>query len=301
VDLQQLITFATVARTGTITHAATELHTVQSNVTARIRLLEADVGAPLFHRHARGVTMTNASERLLPYAVQIAQLARDARRALSSDGEPSGPLRIGSLESTAGYRLPPVLIAYGTAYPDVDVTLVTGTTRESIAAVLERRVEGALVAGPLAHPDLEVGPLLAEELVLVSSPAWPGLTSLTNGTTVTALVLRSGCSYRARLEALLGARGVTTARTQELGTIDGIVGCAAAGLGVSLLPRVVVQQAYQRGTVALHTMPREVAIVETLFIRRRDAFVSPALARFVEYCRAHFSLPISRDDCHHCF
>lgn len=287
-DLQQLITFATVARVGTITHAADELCTVQSNVTARIRLLEAEIGARLFDRHARGVTLTSAGERLLPYAARIAQLVDDARRALSSNGEPGGPLRVGSLESTAGYRLPPVLMAYGSAYPEVDVTLVTGTTRESIEAVLERRIEGALVAGPLAHPDLIAEPLLEEELVIVASPAWPGLDALAGGARVTSLVLRSGCSYRARLEALLGSRGIVTARTQELGTIDGIIGCAAAGLGISLLPRVVAQQAYHRGTVTLHTLPREDAIVETLFIRRRDGYVSPALARFVECCRAHF-------------
>ena len=166
--------FEAVARAGGITRAAAELNTVQSNVTARLRLLERELGTPLFFRHSRGVTLTPAGRELLPYAGKIGVLLAEARRALN-DATPQGALRIGSLETTAGLRLPPILAAYTTAHPQVDITLQTGTTAELIAAVLAYRLEGALVAGPVEHPELVEETIFEEELVLVTAPAWPGI------------------------------------------------------------------------------------------------------------------------------
>ena len=68
-DTADLKVFEAVARNGGMNRAAAELHTVQSNVTARIRALEAKLGCPLFERHSRGVALTQAGERLLPYAL----------------------------------------------------------------------------------------------------------------------------------------------------------------------------------------------------------------------------------------
>jgi LysR family transcriptional regulator, cell division regulator len=70
--------FEAVARLGSITAASDELHTVQSNVTARIRALENELGVVLFRRHSRGVVLTRAGERLLPYAMKIGHLLKDA-------------------------------------------------------------------------------------------------------------------------------------------------------------------------------------------------------------------------------
>src|SRR5262245_41985415 len=95
-DLTDLRTFAAVARCGGITRAASELNTVQSNVTNRIRALEAEIGGPLFERHARGMTLTDSGRRLLPYAQRLSALSREALSAARDDGIPKGPLAIGS-------------------------------------------------------------------------------------------------------------------------------------------------------------------------------------------------------------
>ena len=116
-DAAELRVFEAVARLGGMSRAAEELHTVQSNVTARIRLLEEELGQPLFRRHSRGVALTAAGQRLLPYALRVRQLLTEARRAVEDDGTPSGPLVIGSLETTAALRLAPLLSAYVAAYP----------------------------------------------------------------------------------------------------------------------------------------------------------------------------------------
>ncbi len=83
-DAGDLRVFEAVARLGGMNRAASELNTVQSNVTARIRQLEEQLGAALFQRHSRGVVLTPAGRRLLPYAAQVGRLLEDARRASPS-------------------------------------------------------------------------------------------------------------------------------------------------------------------------------------------------------------------------
>jgi LysR family transcriptional regulator, cell division regulator len=285
-DAADLRVFEAVARLGGMNRAAAELNTVQSNVTARIRLLEDELGTPLFHRHSRGVALTAAGRRLLPYAARAGRLLEEARRAATDDGVPKGPLAIGSLETTAGVRLPPILIAYTTAYPEVDLVLTTGTTAELVAAVIEHRLEGAFVCGPVDHPELTEEVIFREELVLVTAPGVSGFGEVASRPDLKIVVLRAGCSYRQRFEDVLARRGVVSLRRLELGTIDGIVGCIAAGLGVSLLPRSVVETARREGRVAVHALVPEESQVDTCFIRRRDVFVSSALEALIAQARS---------------
>jgi DNA-binding transcriptional LysR family regulator len=289
-DAGDLSVFAAVARAGGINRAAAALNTVQSNVTQRVRQLERDLGVTLFHRHSRGVTLTPAGAQLLPYAQRIGQLLGEARRAATNGAEPSGRLTIGSLETTAARRLPPILSAFASAYPKVDIVLETGTTAELIAKVAERRLEGAFVAGPVDDPALESEPIVEEELVFLTAPGAPPLGAFLRAAArgeiePKLLVLRAGCSYRRRLEQFLAARGVKEPRRLEFGTVDGIVGCVGAGIGVTMMPRAIVEAPLRRGRIAAHTLPPREARVTTVFAKRRDGFVSTALRRFLECAR----------------
>lgn len=284
-DAADLRIFEAVARLGGMNRAAGELGTVQSNVTQRIRQLEAELTVPLFERHPRGVALTSAGRRLLPYAARVAQLLTEARRAAADDGLPKGPLVIGSLETTAALRLAPVLAAFAASYPEVDLSLVTGTSAELVGQVLDRRLEGAFVCGPVHHPELAEETVFREELVLVTQRTSLGIEALLVARELKIVVLRAGCSYRQRLEEILARRGIVGLRLLEFGTIDGLLGCAAAGLGITLLPRGIVAGAWREGRVTVHALPKEEALVQTLFIRRRDAFVSSALAAFLGQAR----------------
>src|SRR5882672_11510280 len=90
-ELSDLVTFSTVARIGGITRAADELNTVQSNITHRVKALEAEIGTPLFERHSRGMTLTGAGRRSLPSAQRMAAPSHEAVLAARNDGEPKGP------------------------------------------------------------------------------------------------------------------------------------------------------------------------------------------------------------------
>ena len=278
-DVGDLKVFEAVARLGGMNRAAAELHTVQSNVTTRVRLLEEELGAALFERHSRGVALTAAGHRLLPYAVKLRHLLDEARRAFSDRGRPAGRLTVGSLETTAALRLSPVLSAYVARYPEVDLVLRTGTSCELVADVLEHRLEGAFVCGPVDHPELEEHAVFHEELAIVTAPGVPDLDAALGQSELKAVVLRAGCSYRQRLEDILARRGIVGVRLLEFGTVEAIFACVAAGIGISLLPCSLVAAGLAR--VAAHRLPPADANVDTVFIRRRDAFLSSALAAFL--------------------
>ena len=280
-DAADLKVFEAVARLGGMGRAAEALPTVPRNVPARIRRLEEELGTPLFRRHARGVEPTPAGHRLLPYALRAAQLLDDARRAALDDGTPQGPLVIGSLETTAALHLTPILTGFAAAHPLVDLTLRAGTTCELVDAVLSYQVEGAFVCGPVAHPGLDVEPAFVEELAVLTAPGVRSLDDLWAQGDVRVVVLRAGCSYRLRLEGILARRGIPAPRVLEFGTLETVVGCVAAGLGVTLLPRALIGPVWHEGRVALHSLPPGEARAETVFVRRRDGYHSSALTAFL--------------------
>lgn len=280
-DAADLRVFEAVARLGGMNRASAELNTVQSNVTARVRHLEEELGQVLFERHSRGVALTAAGRRLLPFASRMEHLLQDARRAVADEGAPKGPLVIGSLETTAALRLSPILSAFAATYPDVDLVLTTGTTGELVDAVLAHRMEGAFICGPVDHPELIQTPVFEEELVVVTARHVRKLDQALRRNDLKIVVLRAGCSYRQRLENILADRGVVGLRKLEFGTLDAILACVSAGLGLTLLPRSIVAAAVEQGRVNAHALPPRDSRVDTLFIRRRDAFASSALAAFL--------------------
>ena len=283
-ELSDLVTFSTVARLGGVTRAADELNTVQSNITQRVKALEAEIGTPLFERHSRGMTLTGAGRRLLPYAQRLAALSREAVLAAREDGEPKGPLSIGSMETTAAVRLPSLLAEFHRRFPAVQLSLRTAPTADLVAAVLDGSLDGAFVAGPIEHAELTAVTAFQEELVLVTARRWANLAALRAGTPEsgpTALVFRTGCTYRQRLEQLLTEFGWPSAARFELGTLDGMIGCVAAGMGVTLLPRAVVERNDQSGNIRIHSLSPSQSRVDTLFIQRRGAHQYSALQGFV--------------------
>ncbi|HKR42726.1 MAG TPA: LysR family transcriptional regulator [Paraburkholderia sp.] len=294
-EMRQLKIFCAVAEHGSFTAAAEKVHTVQSNVTMRVKELEAELGQPLFIRQKSGVVLTSAGQTFLGYAQRILQLTEESRNALLDTATPAGTLRLGSMETTAAIRLPQVLARYREQYPQVQLSLLTGTTAELIKAVESHRLDGAFVGGLHQNPVLAQDEVFQEELVLVSSCEFASLGELIHVMPQqTVLVFRTGCFYRSTLEHWFYQVGLVPNQVLELGTLDGILSCVAAGMGVTLLPKAVAQNYAARQAIALHALPREFANVKTVFIRRNDTLATPALSAFVALARDQLAL--STDD-----
>jgi DNA-binding transcriptional LysR family regulator len=289
-EMRQLKIFCAVAEQGSFTAAAEKVHTVQSNVTMRVKELEAELNQQLFIRQKSGVMLTSAGQTFLGYARRILQLTDESRNALCAGATPMGPLRLGSMETTAAIRLPQVLTKYRERCPQVQLSLLTGTTVELIKAVEAHRLDGAFVGGLHQNPALSQEEVFQEELVLVSSREFDSLAELIHTMPQqTVLVFRTGCFYRSTLEHWFYQAGLVPNQILELGTLDGILSCVAAGMGVTLLPRSIAEGYGSRQEVRCHALPPEVANVKTFFIRRNDSSATPALAAFIGLMRDEFA------------
>src|SRR5260370_6932835 len=124
IDMDALQIFKAVVDCVGVTRAAAQLHRVPSNVTTRLKQLEEGLGTKLFHRHRRKLLLSSEGNLLLAYAERLLRLSAEAELALRS-GKPRGKLRIGTLQSTAATRLPPLLPRYHRANPQIHIELVT--------------------------------------------------------------------------------------------------------------------------------------------------------------------------------
>lgn len=249
-DSRQLTSFRKVAETRNITRAAVELGYSQSAITAQIKALESAVGTQLFERSRDGVRLTVSGERFLPYATRMLKLTEDARRALTSMS--LGTLTIGASESITTYRLPEVVECIRHRHPHVRLSLrafYEGTEKilrslvrgeidvallHSAEAIKARTGETAFQARRLATDDPVLVVAAAHELAGGTAPTMESLAE------VDLLVPQADCVYASAFQDEFDEIGQGTVRTLELGTIEGVKKAVTAGLGASVLPRVVV-------------------------------------------------------------
>lgn len=269
-ELVALRTFQAVVEEGGILAASRKLNTVQSNVTGRIRRLEEELGAELFHRKGRGLELAPSGRVLLDYARRMLQLERQTAAAVRQVGENCGELRIGSMETFAALYLPLALKSVRENHPRVELRVFTDTTANLTEKVLSHKLDCAFVAGPVIHPELDFEELAVEELVQVHAVG-------ADPVQLPLILFREGCAYRTRALAWQRAIGHAVADAMEFGTLEGILGCVSVGLGWTLMPRRVVEQSPHAGELVIETPPPEISRVPTGMVTLRDAAPLAAL------------------------
>lgn len=263
-ELVALRTFQTVVEEGGILAASRKLNTVQSNVTSRIRRLEEELGAELFFRKGRGLELAPSGRVLLDYARRMLLLERQTSAAVRMVGESSGELRIGAMETFAALHLPCALKAVRRDHPQLELRVQTDTTAILTDKVLAHKLDCAFIAGPVVHPDLVFDELVVEELVQVHAVG-------TNPVQQPLILFREGCAYRTRALAWQRSTGHPVADAMEFGTLEGILGCVAVGLGWTLMPRRVVEQSPHAADLVIEAVPDDIGRVPTGMITLRDA------------------------------
>lgn len=262
-NIEDLRVFVEVARMENISKAAERLNYGQSNITTKIKRLEIYFGTPLFHRNRHGVVLTDKGRILVIQAKELLDVWEETQVKVRGE-EIERKLFIGSMETTAAIRLPELLSEFHERYPNVDLHLRTGPTAELVQAVLAHEVDGAFVAGPIEHKNLVSVPMLKEKMVIITSRKHRALgLSFEKLQEENILVFRVGCSYRKHLEKFLDDHHFIPAKILEFGSLDAIIGCVSAGMGVSMLPYSVVRL---KEGILIHDIPPSFQEVETHFI-----------------------------------
>jgi len=281
-ELNDLIIFQKVAEHGSISKAAAELNYVQSNVTARIKLLEKELHTPLFSRHKRGMIINSEGKRLLEYAKDITAKVEELKMSFQDKAEAGGLLKIGIVETVNA--LPHILSSFNDHYPNIEVSLMAGVTDQLVQDVLDMKLDGAFVTGPIRHPNVEQLSVISERLVLVAKRDNFTMDQLT---TTPFLLYHKGCGYRGRLESWMKVEGIIPRKVMEFGTFGTIIGSVAAGIGVTVIPQSTVTELVEKQVVEEHPLPEPYCDITTIFIWRKDAYITRSLAHFIEEIRIH--------------
>jgi DNA-binding transcriptional LysR family regulator len=268
-DLADLILFRTVADAGSITRAAERLHRVQSNVTARVKRLELQLGVSLFVRGRRGMSLTPEGKRLTDYADRLLALAEEARSSLGAR-EPIGRLQIGSMESTAAVHLPELLSRLHATYRALEVQLVTGTSGALMTLLRAGEISAAFVSGDVREPGLVADPAFIEELVLITHPSTRRPPRPTDLRDKTLVAFGAGCAYRASVETWLAAQEVRPPRTFHVASYHAMLACVAANVGYALAPRSVLRASSARSAVVAHRPNHHPWRMTTWLVRRAN-------------------------------
>ena len=288
-ESESLRIFVTTAAELSITQAAARLGRAPSNVTTRIQQLEAELGAELFVRSGKRMTLSTAGEQFIGYAQRLLALGDEARQVVSG-GSQGGVLRIGSMESTAASRLPSVLAAYHLRHPDTRLELITGASRPLIEKVRSGALDCAFAAlpnsddesGVLADMGLQSLAVWTEELQLLLPASEADVDDVRQLRIRSLAAFPQGCTYRRLAEDWLGIGGNPAWKIQEMSSYHAMVACVAAGACVTILPQSVL---------ALTSAPAQ---LRTLSLGRsrtrlvwREGFDTPAFRQISAAAQTH--------------
>jgi DNA-binding transcriptional LysR family regulator len=238
-DLTQLELFKAVAEEGSITAAAARVHRVPSNLTTRIKQLESELGVDLFIREKLRLRLSANGYSFLDYTRRILDLVEEAKQAVSG-GEPVGVFTLGSLESTAAVRIPPLLAAYHQRFPKVELDLSTGPSGDMIEGVLAGKFAAAFVDGPL-NPLLDGVVVYDEEMLLVTAKGHAPVTRARDVNGETVYAFRPNCSYRRHFEKWFIDDEAAPGKIFEMESYHGMLACVSAGAGLALMPRSMLE------------------------------------------------------------
>jgi DNA-binding transcriptional LysR family regulator len=290
-NLHQLRIFVTVAKRGSFSRAAEELHISQPSASIQVADLERALGVDLFEQAGRQIHLTDAGRVLEDYAQRILALAEEARTAVSETaGLRRGHLTVGASPTPGTYLLPRIIAGFQDRYPQIGVALHIAASAEVGERLLRHELDLGVVGGKIHTPGVQAEPFLDDEIVLVTPPAHPLAAAGSAG----AMALRDhrvllperGSDTRKAIDEALSDAGHAVAPAMELTGNEAIKEAVAAGLGVALLSRLAARTEVAAGRLVVVPIPDLIIRRHFSLIHLKDKRLSQAVRAFIEMLRA---------------
>ena len=287
-DSRQLLAFATLARVGSFTLTARELHLTQSAVSHAMKALEEEVGCRLFERTARSVLLTPAGEQLLQHVTRIIEEMAAARAGLDTHSVwGQGRLRVGASTTACQYILPAVLREFKQSFPRCAISVEPGDHTRQLDLISGNQVDLAIMLAPSGRRDLAFVPLFEDELRLVASPALaPTRRQARAAIAEQTLILYNKTSFTFRLVSqYFREEGLPLGHFIELGSMDAIKELVKIGLGVGVLASWVVRAELESGALVSFPLGRRQLNRRWGVAHRKDRRLSLGEETFIGLCR----------------
>lgn len=268
--LSELEIFQAVAETGSVAAAAQRLHRVPSNVTTRLRQLEDELGVQLFIRSNQRLQLAPSGHSLLEYSRKILTLVSEARQAVSGTAA-LGTLTLGSMESTAAVRIPPLLAAFHQRYPHIQLELSTGASGLMLEQILSGHCTAAFVNVPLLHPALEGRAVYREEMLIIAPRSQPAFQRASQLAGSKLYAFRGHCSYRRHFEEWFRADQAVPGKIYEMESYHSMLACVISGGGLAMMPRKMLESMPGHDQVSVWPVAEAWRWLDTWLVWRRGA------------------------------
>lgn len=281
--LRQLRYFVEIARSGSLSRASSHLSVAQPALSQNLAALEEDLGARLFERHARGVALSAAGERLYERALVLLAAVDGLKDEVAGrDAAPAGPVRVSLAGSLSTVLVAPLLQQVAARYPAITLTVLEGVSSESRLQVESGQAQLALMPNPSELQGMGALPLLEERFVLIGAPAvlegspptWP-----------LAEVLQRPLAQPDRahdlrkvIEREAAAAGLAPDVRYELNSPAMLIAVVKAGLAVALVPATICEEALAAGSIVSREVVSPVLSRVQALVWREDRPLAPAAA-----------------------
>jgi DNA-binding transcriptional LysR family regulator len=288
-NLQQLKTFRTVATLLNFNQAAKVLNYAQSTVSAQIKTLEEEIGVHLFERIGKRVALTEAGGKMLIYAQKLLAIEAEALADITGRRDPAGILTLRMPQTVATYHLPPILAEFQSLLPKIRLD-VSSCAYHSLEHELQiGTVDLAfLLADSVQAVNLEAEVLGIGELVIVADPDSPlARKKDVNYRDLKAhpvFLPKADCGYRMIFEQALATEKIEPSAILEFNSIEAIKKCVMAGLGVTIIPKIAVEEEFKLGKLVQLDWDEDLEVA-LIMIWHKERWISPTLQLFMETVR----------------
>jgi LysR family transcriptional regulator, hydrogen peroxide-inducible genes activator len=262
-ELHQLRYACAVADSGSFSRAAERCQIAQPSLSQQVLKLEEELGVKLFHRLGRGIRLTESGRAFLPHARNILDQVDVARASVAlNNADVRGNVTLGAIPTIAPYLIPSYTAAFTKRFPDARLRIVEEITPVLIEGLRNLSIDFALLALPLRHKDLELQPIRTEPLLAALPEKHPLASndslSLNELRGESLVMLRDGHCFRDLSLSICRSANISPNIAFESGQFSSILGMVAAGIGLSLVPEMAVDQ---------HAGCRYVRLKETRAVR----------------------------------
>lgn len=273
-DIENMLAFVTVAELKSVSAAAVSLNHLQSNMTAKIKKIETHYRQQLFFRSSRGMELTPEGEKLYRQYKKLLLLWEETEQEMNRR---ELKLRLGIMQSVISENITKAFSDLYEKYPDMSVTLITGTTEKMEEELIEGNIDLAYTFGKSDMQQLQYWPIGSEELVLIGKRAKTAASLVQCLQSETMLILSKNCLYASILERIYSAHGIHPASKTEVGVFETLVRLASLGMGVALIS---MTNAKEFGVTDFMELPQEYRYMDKFLVTRTNYELSPLERQF---------------------
>lgn len=264
-EILSLKTFKAVVDERGIKGASLALHTVPSNISMRIQKLEEELKVKLFKLNGRQLEITSLGSQLYEYARQILQLEQQARSTLIQNHS-LHELNIGTTETFAAVHLPRALKGLKLTNPQIKPKIHTATSEELIKSVLNSQIDCAFVGSTVQHTNLLSLPIVEELFVFVEP--------IDKQYEPVMIVRDIGCGYRKAALDWQYSAGRTNEEVMTMSSVEGVLGCIAAGLGYTLIGAGMVKGSRYESSLSVQPVMEPQSLFKISLIYQKNTPLS---------------------------